>query len=70
MLLNKADQINSYQQLMRVYGALTWSLGRALTCPEVCRIYTGSFKDGPFENTACAELFHSEQKDLFDVSEI
>ena len=27
---------------MRVYGALMWSLGKVLTCPEVPRVYIGN----------------------------
>ena len=42
VLLNKADMIDS-QQLMRVYGALMWSLGKVMLTPEVCRVYIGSF---------------------------
>ena len=33
------------QQLMRVYGALMWSLGKVLTCPEVPRVYIGKNTD-------------------------
>ena len=33
------------QQLMRVYGALMWSLGKVLTCPEVPRVYIGNNTD-------------------------
>lgn len=29
------------QQLMRVYGALMWSLGKVFRSPEVCRVYIG-----------------------------
>ena len=62
-ILNKADQIDR-QQLMRVYGALLWSLGKTMTSPEVARVYVGSFWQQPLTNMDNAELFEKEEKDL------
>ncbi|URE03819.1 Dynamin family [Musa troglodytarum] len=74
VVLNKADQIDT-QQLMRVYGALTWSLGKVLNTPEVMRVYIGSFNDKPVNNIAVGpvgkELFEREQNDLLsDLKDI
>eukprot|EP01024_Parvocaulis_polyphysoides_P042938 TRINITY_DN39215_c0_g1_i2.p1 TRINITY_DN39215_c0_g1~~TRINITY_DN39215_c0_g1_i2.p1 ORF type:complete len:567 (-),score=77.55 TRINITY_DN39215_c0_g1_i2:391-2091(-) len=67
IVLNKADQIEQ-QQLMRVYGALMWSLGKVFKSPEVVRVYIGSFNAGkPIRddiNPFGKELFESEQQDL------
>jgi len=62
-ILNKADQIDR-QQLMRVYGALLWSLGKTMTSPEVARVYVGSFWQEPLKNMDNAALFEMEEKDL------
>eukprot|EP00559_Dactyliosolen_fragilissimus_P007204 CAMPEP_0184863682 /NCGR_PEP_ID=MMETSP0580-20130426/12150_1 /TAXON_ID=1118495 /ORGANISM="Dactyliosolen fragilissimus" /LENGTH=588 /DNA_ID=CAMNT_0027362151 /DNA_START=346 /DNA_END=2112 /DNA_ORIENTATION=+ len=62
-ILNKADQINR-QQLMRVYGALLWSLGKTMSSPEVARVYVGSFWQEPLQTLDNAELFEKEEKDL------
>lgn len=62
-ILNKADQIDR-QQLMRVYGALLWSLGKTMTSPEVARVYVGSFWNEPLKNLDNADLFEEEEKDL------
>ena len=65
VLLNKADMIDS-QQLMRVYGALMWSLGKVMLTPEVCRVYIGSFWERPLQNTEQASLLLQEKADLFN----
>jgi len=62
-VLNKADQI-SQQQLMRVYGALLWSLGKVLNTPEVLRVYVSSFWDQGYQVEDCAKLFDVEKMDL------
>jgi len=62
-ILNKADQIDR-QQLMRVYGALLWSLGKTMTSPEVARVYVGSFWEEQLHNMDNSELFEAEEKDL------
>uniref|UniRef100_A0A7S1XLP5 Dynamin-type G domain-containing protein n=1 Tax=Phaeomonas parva TaxID=124430 RepID=A0A7S1XLP5_9STRA len=70
ILLNKADSIDG-QQLMRVYGALMWSLGKVLGTPEVCRVYTGSFWDGPLRNQENAKLLIKEKESLLaELSEL
>jgi EH domain-containing protein 1 len=65
VLLNKADAIST-QQLMRVYGALMWSLGKVMLTPEVCRVYMGSFWGAPLKNKEQAALLNREKRDLFD----
>lgn len=66
-ILNKADQIDR-QQLMRVYGALLWSLGKTMSSPEVARVYVGSFWEQQLQNTDNAQLFEMEEKELMRVS--
>jgi len=63
VVLNKADKITS-QQLMRVYGALMWSLGKVIATPEVARVYIGSFWDGECMNPDLLPMFKAESADL------
>jgi len=64
IVLNKSDMVD-HQSLMRVYGALMWSLGKVLSTPEVSRVYIGSFWDQPLRYDTNRKLFEAEEQDLF-----
>jgi len=64
VVLNKSDTIET-QALMRVYGALMWSLGKVSLTPEVKRVYISSFWEKPFKNMDNKVLFEAEREDLF-----
>ena len=64
IVLNKSDMVD-HQQLMRVYGALMWSLGKVFKTPEVARVYIGTFWDNPLNYDINRRLFDDEKHDLF-----
>eukprot|EP00770_Monocercomonoides_exilis_P000368 MONOS_366.1-p1 / transcript=MONOS_366.1 / gene=MONOS_366 / organism=Monocercomonoides_exilis_PA203 / gene_product=EH domain-containing protein / transcript_product=EH domain-containing protein / location=Mono_scaffold00006:63958-66505(-) / protein_length=666 / sequence_SO=supercontig / SO=protein_coding / is_pseudo=false len=63
VILNKADGLST-QNLMRVYGALLWSLSRVFKTPEVIRVYIGSFWKEPLKSEELKTLFQREMADL------
>jgi EH domain-containing protein 1 len=63
VVLNKADMVDG-QQLMRVYGALMWSLGKVVQTPEVLRVYISSFWDQPLRCVESKALLERERDDL------
>ena len=58
-VLNKADSLDTIS-LMRVYGALLYSMGKVFRGAEVVRVFVGSFKDEPIAKTEHAELFKQD----------
>ncbi|KAK3829094.1 MAG: P-loop containing nucleoside triphosphate hydrolase protein [Benniella sp.] len=65
VVLNKSDMVDQ-QQLMRVYGAMMWSLGKVIQTPEVVRVYLSSFwlQKPPNVYEDCRALLEKEQADL------
>ena len=62
VVLNKADM--DQQALLRVYGALMWSLGKVINTPEVPRVYVGSFWEKPLKCEETKSLLAREMRDL------
>uniref|UniRef100_A0AC34G7J9 DUF5600 domain-containing protein n=1 Tax=Panagrolaimus sp. ES5 TaxID=591445 RepID=A0AC34G7J9_9BILA len=66
IVLNKADCVDP-GELVRVRGALMWSLSKIMTTPEVPKVFIGSFSI-PNKNTKNSEvlnLFKDDYADLF-----
>jgi len=62
-VLNKADEIDG-ENLVKVYGALMWNLGKILQTPEVARMYVGSFWDEEYKCKDLERLLNQDRKDL------
>lgn len=62
-VLNKADQIDA-ENLVRVYGALLWNVGKILRTPEVARVYISSFWDHEYNFQDHARLFDEDKRSL------
>lgn len=65
IVLNVAD-ITDHGELMRVYGALMWSLGRVLNSPEVARVYIGYFGDQSLRFNGDRLHFEDDGKSLLE----
>lgn len=68
LVLNKADTV-AEKNLIKVYGALMFNLGKALKTPEVPKVYISSFSSKPLDTSnACYDLFEGDASAL--VSEL
>ncbi|XP_076467760.1 sarcalumenin-like [Babylonia areolata] len=70
LILNKADTINT-QELMRVYGALFWSLAPLVNEVEPPRVYVASLWSEPYRPGTMHSLFEEEETSLLmDVHQV
>uniref|UniRef100_A0A8C4R7I2 Sarcalumenin n=1 Tax=Eptatretus burgeri TaxID=7764 RepID=A0A8C4R7I2_EPTBU len=65
IVLNKADSLST-QELMRVYGALFWSLAPLINVTEPPRVYVSSFWPRAFRVNTNSRLFLMEETSLLD----
>ncbi|XP_071245648.1 sarcalumenin-like isoform X3 [Salvelinus alpinus] len=65
IILNKADSLSS-QDLMRVYGALFWSMAPLINATEPPRVYVSSFWPTEYAADTSRELFIREEISLLE----
>ncbi len=63
--MNKADQVD-HHELMRVYGALMWSISKVISVPECPKVFVGSYWDQQLKHDLYRKLFEKELQLLFD----
>ncbi|XP_046352694.1 sarcalumenin-like isoform X2 [Haliotis rufescens] len=70
LILNKADTVSA-QELMRVYGALFWSLAPLVNVVEPPRVYVGTFWTNVKTDHSMAQLFYDEELALLhDLNQV
>ncbi|KAM6942293.1 uncharacterized protein PEZ65_004159 isoform 8-T8 [Lycodopsis pacificus] len=65
LILNKADSLST-QNLMRVYGALFWSMAPLMKVTEPPRVYVSSFWPQDYAADTSRELFMKEETSLLE----
>lgn len=65
LILNKADSLST-QDLMRVYGALFWSMAPLVNVTEPPRVYVSSFWPQEYAADTSRELFMKEETSLLE----
>ncbi|XP_026539083.1 sarcalumenin isoform X3 [Notechis scutatus] len=65
IILNKADSLAT-QELMRVYGALFWSLAPLINVTEPPRVYVSSFWPMEYQAETHQDLFSKEEISLLE----
>lgn len=65
LILNKADSLST-QDLMRVYGALFWSMAPLINVTEPPRVYVSSFWGQDYSAESSYDLFRREEVSLME----